>query len=45
MTGDGEIDRRAYIAWRGALIACSLNTVGFLFDLLIARRIPGTPSP
>lgn len=30
-------------AWRGALVAASLNAVAMPFDLLLARAIPGLP--
>jgi hypothetical protein len=30
-------------SWRGALIACGLNTIGLSMDLVLARDVPGMP--
>src|SRR6185436_2506935 len=34
---------REQLAWRGALSVALLNACGWMFDLLIAREIPGMP--
>jgi dolichyl-phosphate-mannose--protein O-mannosyl transferase len=34
---------RDHIAWRGATIAAGLNTVGWMFNLMVARSAPDVP--
>jgi hypothetical protein len=36
-------DLAARHSWRGALVAASLNAVGMLGDLVLARDIPAMP--
>jgi hypothetical protein len=39
---DGELQERQ--AWRGALVAATLNAVGMPFDLVLARHVPHMPA-
>ena len=38
------LDLQARHAWRGALVAASLNAIGMPLDVVLARKLPDMPS-